>query len=139
MKKLLTLSLFMAVVLSCNRCKDSQLLPIVNFSFTINVNEPAYFDLSVPAGYLYYDGGTVKLIVYRVNTTEFQIYDARSTYNPESPCLCSVEDNAFIQDKCSTSKWLLTDGSLVTGPATQNLITYDYTFDSNSGQLHFYN
>ncbi|MBM3427316.1 MAG: hypothetical protein FJX95_00875 [Bacteroidetes bacterium] len=141
MKRWMTfLGLMLMISMSCNRCKDGQLYPQVNFGFTININEPAYFDLTVPSGWLYYDGGTVKLIVYRNTLEEFTIYDARSTYNPESPCICTVSsDNTFIEDPCSDSQWLLTDGSVVHGPAGQNLLTYDYSFDSATGVLYFYN
>ncbi len=138
--KLFLLVMGFLLTLSCNRCKDGQLYPEVNFGFTININEPAYFDLSVPTGWLYYHGGTVKLILYRNTQDEFTIYDARSTYNPEEPCICTVsDDNTFIEDPCSDSQWLLTDGSVVHGPASQNLLTYDYSFDSSTGVLYFYN
>ncbi len=128
------------LTISCDRCRNEQLLPVLNFSYTININEPAFFDLTVITGFLYYDAGNVKLIIYRSALEEFKIYDARSTHNPSDPCICRVsEDQAFIEDPCSDSKWLLSDGSLVNGPAAQSLITYDYTFDASTGILHFFN
>ncbi len=141
MKRKLIFGLLLVLFsMGCDRCKNNQLTPQVNFGFTININEPSYFDLTTPTGWLYYDGGTVKLIIYRNNQEEFTIYDARSTYNPGDPCICTVtSDNTFVSDPCSESKWLLTDGSVVHGPAGQNLLTYDYTFDANSGVLYFYN
>jgi len=141
MKKVI-FALIMVVVLtaSCDRCRNEQLLPVLNFSYTININEPAFFDLTVVTGFLYYDAGNVKLIIYRNAIDEFKIYDARSTHNPTDPCICRVsDDEAFIEDPCSESKWLLSDGSLVNGPAAQSLLTYEYTFDSATGILHFYN
>jgi hypothetical protein len=141
MRKYWTLWLVLLMFsVSCDRCKNQQLLPVLNFSYTININEPAFFDLTVVTGYLYYDAGNVKLIIYRNGLDEFTIYDARSTYNPSDPCICSVSvDRAFIEDPCSDSKWLLSDGSIVNGPAAQSLLTYDYIFDSATGVLHFYN
>ena len=125
---------------SCDRCRNEQLLPVLNFSYTININEPAFFDFTVVTGFLYYDAGNVKLIIYLSEIDEFKIYDARSTHNPTDPCICRVtDDEAFIEDPCSESKWLLSDGSLVNGPAAQSLLTYDYTFDAATGILHFYN
>jgi Rieske Fe-S protein len=34
---------------------------------------------------------------------------------------------------------LLTDGTIVEGSASQNLLQYNYTFDSSTGVLYFYN
>jgi hypothetical protein len=131
---------FLLFNVSCDRCKNNQLLPVINFSYTININEPDYFDLSVITGFLYFDAGNVKLIIYRSALDEFKVYDARSTYNPTDPCICRVsDDHVFIEDPCSESKWLLSDGSLNNGPAAQSLLTYDYTFDPATGVLHFYN
>lgn len=128
------------LAVSCDRCKNNQLLPVINFSYTININEPDYFDLSVVTGFLYFDAGNVKLIIYRNAVDEFMVYDARSTYNPSDPCICRVsDDHVFIEDPCSDSKWLLTDGSIANGPAGQSLIVYDYAFDPATGVLHFYN
>jgi uncharacterized protein YuzB (UPF0349 family) len=140
MRKAVLVLILMISIVGCDRCNRNQLLPEVSFAFTINVNEPAYFDLSVATGFLYFDGGTVKLILYRINQEEFNVYDARSTYNPDDPCICVVEDNhVFIEDPCGDSKWLLTDGTIVSGSAAQNLLQYNYTFDSATGVLYFYN
>ncbi len=140
MKRILFILLLMFTIGGCDRCNRSQLLPEVSFAFTININEPSYFDLSVATGFLYFDGGTVKLIIYRINQEEFNVYDARSTHNPDDPCICVVDDDhIFIKDPCGDSKWLLTDGTIVEGSASQNLLQYNYTFDSATGVLYFYN
>jgi len=140
MKRIVFILLLMFTIVGCDRCNRSQLLPEVSFTFTININEPSYFDLSVATGYLYFDGGTVKLIIYRINQEEFNVYDARSTHNPDDPCICVVDDDhVFIKDPCGDSKWLLTDGTIVEGSASQNLLQYNYTFDSSTGVLYFYN
>jgi hypothetical protein len=140
MKRIVFILLLMFTIGGCDRCNRSQLLPEVSFAFTININEPSYFDLSVATGYLYFDGGTVKLIIYRINQEEFNVYDARSTHNPDDPCICIVDDDhVFIKDPCGDSKWLLTDGTIVEGSASQNLLQYNYTFDSSTGVLYFYN
>lgn len=140
MKRIVFILLLMFTLGGCDRCNRSQLLPEVSFAFTININEPSYFDLSVATGYLYFDGGTVKLIIYRINQEEFNVYDARSTHNPDDPCICVVDDDhVFIKDPCGDSKWLLTDGTIVEGSASQNLLQYNYTFDSATGVLYFYN
>lgn len=123
---------------SCNR--NNTMLPTVSFSVSVNINEPAFFDATVPMGWVYYNGAYANLIVYRVDQDHFHIYDVRSTYNPTNPCNVRVNtDDVTVSDPCSTSKWLLNDGSLISGPATYALLEYNYSFDPVTGVLHMYN
>jgi len=128
--------------LICFGCRDrnQEQLPQQSFDIVININEPAFFDLGVPSGWVYYNGGSVKLIIYRKSTDEFLAYDARSTYNINDGCLVEVaSDNIIITDPCSGSQWIITDGSVATGPATYPLLMYDTMFNSTTGQLTILN
>ncbi|MFM7721861.1 MAG: hypothetical protein ACKO7C_02540 [Bacteroidota bacterium] len=137
MKTFLLLFLATFAAVSC-RDRNEYLQPAY-FSFMVNINEPSFFDLSVPTGWVYYNGNNVNLIIYRNDLEVFHVYDARSTYNPTDPCNCEVaSDNVTIQDPCSGSKWLLSDGFLLEGPATFNLLEYDYDFDLNTGNLYLF-
>jgi len=136
-----TLLLVVLVLLGVS-CRDRRenLLPQVSFSIFINVNEPAFFDITVPTGWMYYGWNNVDLIIYRNSMTEFTAMDARSTFNVQDGCMVQVmSDNVLIEDPCSGSKWLLQDGSVVNGPAAMPLLRYENTFDSNSGILHIFN
>jgi hypothetical protein len=130
----------LAIVLSTTSCRDrNEYLQPAYFSFMVNVNEPSFFDLSVPTGWVYYNGNLVDLIIYRNDIETFHVYDARSTYNPTDPCNCEVaSDNVTITDPCSGSKWLLSDGFLIEGPAQFNLLEYDYDFDYVTGNLYLF-
>jgi len=135
---LFAVTVFFVASVSCNR--NNTMLPTVSFSITVNINEPSFFDATVPMGWVYYNGPNVNLIVYRVDQEHFNIYDARSTYNPTNPCYVRVNsDNVTVSDQCSASKWLLNDGSLISGPATYALLDYSYSFDPVTGVLHMYN
>jgi len=123
-------------------CKDRRqnILPEVNFNIYINVNEPQFFDLQVPSGWIYFGGNTVDLIIYRNTTEEFTALDARSTYQIEDDCMVQVmDDNVLIEDPCSGSQWLIMDGSVVTGPAGAPLLNYETSFNSTTGILNVYN
>ncbi len=133
---------FLAVAISTPACRRdrNQVLPQENFYISVNINEPSFFDLSVPSGWVYYNGSTVDLIIYRNNLEEFTALDARSTYQPEEGCLVQVtEDNVIIEDPCSGSAWIITDGSVTSGPATLPLLKYATEFNSVTGELRIYN
>jgi hypothetical protein len=134
----LLLGLFFIPMPSCS--DRSQMLNQISFSINVNVFEPAFFDLTVPTGWVYYNGNTVDLIIYRNDLDVFSAFDARSTHNPSNPCYVKVNaDNVTISDTCSGSKWLLSDGSLINGPAQYNLLKYNADYNSVTGYLHLYN
>jgi nitrite reductase/ring-hydroxylating ferredoxin subunit len=112
---------------SCRR--ESTIIPFVPVDITININNPAYFDLLIPTGWVYLTGGSMGLIVYRNSEDEFSAYDRHSTHNIDELCRVSVlEDNITIVDECSGSKWIIVDGSVMNGPAFRPLHQYNTTF-----------
>lgn len=139
MKNLLLIFAVLVISFSC-KDKSQQYLPQQSFTVNVNVNEPAFFDLSVPSGWVYYNAGVVKLILYRKTQDEFMAYDARSTYNIDAGCIVQVNaDNVIIKDPCSASEWLITDGTVINGPATLSLLDYNTSFNSTTGELQVMN
>ncbi len=134
--------LLLLLLLATGSCRDqrNEILPEVSFNIFLNVNEPSLFDLSVPTGWVYYNGNTVDLIIYRNSAEEFTCLDARSTFNIEDGCLVRVmDDNVVIEDPCSGSQWLIMDGSVLNGPASRPLLSYEYTFNPVTGGLNIFN
>lgn len=116
------------LLLSC-RDRNRSFVPDVPVNININVNEPAYFNLTVVTGWVYITGGSRGIIVYRKGTNEFVAFERHSTYEPGDACAVVVkEDNIIVEDPCSGSQWLITDGSLVNGPASFPLVQYDTQF-----------
>ena len=112
-------------------------VPLVNVDITINVNLPAYNALAVTGGWLYINGGSEGLIVYRKDADEFTALDRHCTYHPEDLCRVYVDDSQVIaRDTVSTdhcgSAFLLMDGSVVQGPAALGLKQYHTTFNGTS-------
>jgi hypothetical protein len=132
---------FLIVFSSCNRCKDAPaLLQAYPVDVTVNINEPAYFDITAVGGWVYFNTGTARVIIYRRSLEEMKVYDVRSTYNVEAGCVVQVEsDDVMIKDQCSESKWLIIDGTVAHGPATYSLLQYQSTFNYSTGVLHIYN
>lgn len=124
-------------ITSCQRQNNN--IPLVIVDVYININNPSYFQLQAVGGWTYVTGGSKGLIVYRYSVDEFRVYDRHSTYLPENDCIVSVDtsDNLTIEDACSGSRWIITDGSVIQGPATFPLQGYQSSFD---GQIiHIYN
>jgi hypothetical protein len=131
--------LFIAVVLLVVGCRDRQSqIPVVSVNFSININEPQFFDLSVPTGYVYVIGGSQGIIVYRINETDFIALERHSPVNPEDDCQVIVaEDGVIIEDPCSNARWLINDGSVVDGDNSFALRTYETSF--NNPILYIFN
>lgn len=119
-----------ALLLTACRDNTSE-VPLVQVDFTINVNEPAFFDLASPTGWLYSTGGSRGIIIYRNSQDEFTALDRHGTYDIQAGCAVIVaDDGVILDDPCSDSQWLIVDGSVVTGPANQPLKQYRTTFSN---------
>lgn len=120
--------------------KQQQQVPLASVNFSINISNPSYLNIQSPGGWVYVSGGSMGLIIYRNSQTEFSAYDRHSPYMVENRCRVEVDSsNFFVIDYCSDSKFLLTDGSPVSGPASNSLTTYQTSFNQNSNVLRVYN
>jgi hypothetical protein len=112
-------------------CKDRiTQVPDVPVEIVVNINQPAFFDLTVPTGWVYLTGGSRGIILYRLDPETFVALERHSPYQAENNCAAAVsDDGVIVQDPCSESSWLITDGSVVNGPTTFPLTTYDVSFN----------
>lgn len=118
------LSLFL---ITCRR--DNGQVPLVPVNLQININQPDFFSLSVVTGWVYVTGGSRGIIVYRKSQNEFVALERNSAYNPAEGCAVTVNsDGIIISDPCSDSQWLITDGSVLQGPASAPLLNYNTQF-----------
>ena len=123
-------------ITSCKKDNaDRQPLPPMNI--TINPNSTIYQELNIVGGWLYLgeeDGAEPPsrgIIVYRLSTEDFLAFERTPPYKPDSCCnasktICSalIVDYPFILDTCSSSKYLILDGSPVEGPSYMPLSMY---------------
>jgi Rieske Fe-S protein len=137
----LTFILLLFVVTGCDKCKSGDaLLQPYPIDVSTNINEPAFFDLTAVSGWVYYNAGSAVLILYRKSLEEVVAYDNRSTYNIDAGCSVKVQqDNIIIKDDCSTSQWIITDGTVTSGPATRSLLQYTVDFNYSTGALRVFN
>ena len=90
MKTLLNRVLFCAIVpVIClqSRCNEQQqYIPYVPVDFSVNVNLPAYIDLSVPSGHILVNGGSQGIVLYRYTLDQFVALDRHATADIPSNC-----------------------------------------------------
>jgi nitrite reductase/ring-hydroxylating ferredoxin subunit len=134
---------FMVVsILLISSCrKESNQVPNVLVDIQVNINNPGYIDLQVVGGWKYFEGGSRGIIVYRRSYDEFVAFDRHCTYQVESSCgQVSVDSTNVIavDNNCCGSRFLITDGSVQSTPATMPLKQYQVYWDG-SAILRIYN
>jgi nitrite reductase/ring-hydroxylating ferredoxin subunit len=123
---------------NCSKEEDAN-IPLVTVNYTINTNDPAYNAVSTSGTWMYLNGGSRGIILYRVSAGEFNAYDRHCTYDSGNSCaLVSVEaSNISAKDDCCGSKFLITDGSVIKNPASLPLKQYKTSYDGSV--LRIYN
>ncbi len=139
LKKYILFISFFAVLISACKKKNEDLIPAISVDIYLYSYEPAFFNLNPVGGWTYINGGIKGILVYRKTNTEFLSFERNSTYKPSDGCTITVDStsNLFVDDKCSGSRFLISDGSVVKGPASLPLKQYRNSWDGNI--LHIFN
>lgn len=116
-------------------------IPYQTVNITIYPNDPLYFKLQAIGGWVYISGGVNGIVVYRKTTSDFVAIERTSTYYPDdSEARVKVQsDNFTLKDTISGSKWQITDGAVMSGPASLPLRLYSTLYDNGTGALHIRN
>jgi len=119
--------------------KDEDAVPNVTVNLVISTTDIAFNDLNAVGGWIYLVGGSRGILVYRLSLDEFMAYDRHCTYEPSESCgQVAVDVSGVIAvDDCCDSQFVITDGSVIDGPASLPLKRYQTSFDGNL--LHIYN
>lgn len=121
--------LLFCMFMSCEN--ENYNFPQVDVNIYLYINNPEFFNVETPGGWMYLNGGVGGILLYRKNLNEFIAYDRASTFNPTSKCQVTVgNDNIIINDPCSESQFLITDGSVIQGPANQPLKRYNTIYNN---------
>ena len=106
-------------------------MPNVRVNEYIALSLPQYNTLNFINGWVYLDGGYNGLIAFRVTEEEIKVYDRQAPYYVKDKCQIIVDSNSNVSciDTCSGSQWLLLDGQILQGPASQPLRFYQTSFD----------
>lgn len=126
------------VVSSCTKTNNNSGIPLVNVNINVYTNDPEFFNLNPIGGWEYVSGGSRGLIVYRKSDNEFMAFDRHCPYKPSDNCGKVIVDSTDIiaVDTCCGSQFLLTDGSVLEGPASYGLKQYQTSYDGSVLQIY---
>jgi len=131
-RKITLIIILCAVWLSdCRKPDTNHQVPNVRVNEYIVLSLPQYNTLNFINGWVYLDGGYNGLIAFRVTEEEIKVYDRQAPYYVKDKCQVIVDSNSNVSciDTCSGSQWLLLDGQILKGPASQPLRFYQTSFD----------
>jgi nitrite reductase/ring-hydroxylating ferredoxin subunit len=132
-KTIIFISVFVLIAFnySCDEESEETTIPYVYVNFTIYPNT---LDFIPDGGWVYVTGGYKGIIIYRPLHEEFLAYERACPYDPlEEEARLEVESSGIIAvDKNCGSRFLLTDGSPVEGPARRSLKQYRTRYDGYS-------
>jgi len=143
---ILAISLFTLTLFSGCR-KKNQVIDQVPVDTYVYLNQPLYVNLQAINGWVYISGGVKGIIVYH-GIDGYKAYDRSCTYDPNTACSPSIyvsTDNITSLDSCCSgtaccnSKFILSDGGPISGPATVALVQYQTELSSDGSQLHIFN
>ena len=139
--------LFISVILailyfSCKKSSTDGTIPNVPVSFTVYLSLPQFVTLNSIGGYVTIpEYGYRGIIVYRRSQDEFVAFEQACTYDPTVMGAKIVVDSSGIttvDPKCG-SKFNLYDGSVLHGPATRPMKSYNSVFDSGTNSVYISN
>jgi nitrite reductase/ring-hydroxylating ferredoxin subunit len=127
--KLLVLTGFLVLMFACKKDGNQESyysIPNVPVNISLNLNEPKSYPLGTFGGWIYVDGGSRGIIVYRA-AEEYIAYERHTPYESDRDCArVSVDStNLYAVDDCGSSKFLLLDGSVAEGEASLPLKRYN--------------
>ena len=130
--------LFLTISNSCNK-EEKQWIPNVYVNFQINPNSTEFLDLNLIGGYVYVTGGVKGIVIYRENMETFKAYDRACPFDYDvvgSTILVDSSGLVLVDTLCG-SAFIITDGSVIKGPAQRGLKQYRTHY--NGDYLHIYN
>jgi len=121
---MMSTSLFVA----CGKDNEATQIPYVYVNFSIYPNT---LDFIPDGGWVYLTGGYKGIIIYRPLHEDFMAFERACPYDPlNDSARIEVESSGIIAtDSLCGSRFILTDGSPVQGPATTALKQYRTRYD----------
>ncbi len=140
----LSILLFIGLVYACK--EDAQPLPYTHVNINIRPDSPLYPSLNTVGGFAMLTANYPSrgVIVYRLSNNEFLAFERTCPHDADACCnqdTCTrliVENNGLeVSDPCCSSKFLIIDGTVASGPSKYPL--KQYVADYNGDILHIYN
>lgn len=124
----------------CKEDKNNGYIPNAYVNMYIFLGDPEFVALNSVGNSVIVTGGVKGIILHRLSFEEFVAIERVSSYQPENLCAVNIDSTGmFLVDPCSGSKFIITDGSVVKGPAQLPLKCYTTEYDPMNNSLHVYN
>lgn len=126
---------------ACDKEKDYDEIPFAYINIFINPNSTFYWELNSPGGWIYLVGNSPSrgILVRRGMQDDFVAYERTCPYDPLEPCarIWVEPSNLTVIDSCCGSRFIITDGWPIEGPARRPLKQYRTSY--NGTTLHIFN
>lgn len=135
MRILAIIILLLAVVPGCN--KDNR--PLIPYAYVSLQLYPDTMDYISVGGYKYVNAGYRGILIYRLLPNEFLVYERCCPFDPEKTGARITVDptNLTCTDSVCMSRFVITDGTPISGPSPYALMQYRWNFDGEV--LYIYN
>ena len=132
--KIVFFLLFMFAYTECKTPENK--IPYVYVDFTIDLDNPEYYELNAIGNYVYVTGGVSGIVIYRDSRDIFFAYERACPYDPECGRVTVDEDSYRLVDTCCGSEFSLTmDGAVLKGPAEMPLRKYNVFYYQATNSL----
>lgn len=142
LKLLRQIALIATVFLAPSGCRnaDNQ-VPYVLVDITLLLDLPSFTALTTPGGSEEITGGSMGIVVYRINLQDFAAFDRHCTHNVNDFCRIQTDEETGVTAvcECCASVFSIIDGTPIEGPAARSLLRYNTTFNGNTNQLRIFN
>jgi hypothetical protein len=111
--------------------EQNSVIPFYPVNIYIYTTDPQFINLSYVGGWEYINGGSRGIIVFRKSNDEFNAFDRHTPIDVEKSCAVLDVDSSGIYaiDRCSSAKFSLFDGQVISGKAAYPLHQYRTTYD----------
>jgi nitrite reductase/ring-hydroxylating ferredoxin subunit len=134
MKKIFVL-LSLSAFLGCESDGNNQFCDIIN-NQTVNLANPEFNNLLVPAGWSYANGGPKGTVVYNFNNS-FRAF-SRECPNLDCNNRMTVENDTRITCPCDDAEYSILDGSPINSEATKSVCEFRVV-EAGSNSLNIIN
>ena len=151
MKRIIIIVILLMVSAGLPSCHSewenpNRLTAIVDF--TIYPNSDREYELNHPGGVKYYssdpESNSRGILVYRVDMTEFRVWDRlppnspNACCNDEGECSRLVADGLFVLDNCNNITYNILDGTVFEGEGRYRLYPYTYMYNGEALRITSY-
>lgn len=146
--RIIYLLLIQFLFTTCSK-EDGGRLPLPPLDITIMPNSTIFSELNAVGGWMYLNEShgveppSRGVIVYRADLDLFYAFERTPPFKPDSCCnstktICTslVVDFPYILDTCTNCKYLILDGSSISGPSSMPLSQYVTEYNGNLLYIH---